>query len=384
MLSERVSKIEQSKTLEIDSKVKFLTQKGEHIINLSVGEPPFHTPRNVKEAAIDSINQNFTKYTQSSGILELRQAISNKLKTDNNLDYSPDEIVVSCGAKHSLINSLLSLLNPGDEALIPLPYWTSYPEQVKICNASPVLIETEDFKLNSEVLERSITPKTKVLFLNSPNNPTGMIYTKKELEDIADIVIKHKIYVLSDEIYEKIIYEDDHISIASLNDEIKDLTVTINGVSKSYAMTGWRIGYLAANQDVSKAVSKIQSHSTSNPNSIAQKAALEALKGDQTDIKELRLTFKKRRDLMYRRIKEVSNITCMKPKGAFYIFPEVSGLFNDKIDNSTKLCNYILESAKVAAVPGIAFGSDNHIRLSYATSREKIEKAMDRITKILK
>ncbi len=383
MVSDRAKGVELSKTLEIDAKVKSLIEKDKDVINLGVGEPDFNTPNNIKGAAIKSIRENFTRYTNSSGILELREQIAAKLKRENKIDCSVQQIVVSCGAKHSLINALLAILNKGDNALIPVPYWTSYPEQVKICEAIPVFLKTDDFKLNLETLEKSINERTKVLFLNSPNNPTGAVYSRKELQEIADVAIKNKIYVISDEIYEKLVYDEEHVSIASLNEEIKNLTIIINGVSKTYAMTGWRIGYLAANKEIADAVAKIQSHMTSNPNSVAQKAALEALKGNQDEIKKMAKELRKRGDFMFNRLKEIGKMKCKKPEGAFYMFPEISELLNDKIKNSLDLSNFILDKSKVATVPGIAFGADNYIRLSYTTSVEKINTAIDRMKDLL-
>jgi len=384
VVSDRVKGVELSKTLEIDAKVKSLIEKDKDVINLGVGEPDFNTPDNIKEAAIRSIRENFTKYTNSSGVADLREQIAVKLKRENKIDCTAQQIVVSCGAKHSLINALLAILNKGDNALVPVPYWTSYPEQVKICEAVPVFLETDDFKLSAETFENSINDRTKVLFLNSPNNPTGAVYSRKELQGIADIAIENKIYVISDEVYEKLVYDEEQVSIASLNEEIKELTITINGVSKAYAMTGWRIGYLMANKEIADSVAKIQSHMTSNPNSIAQKAALEALKGSQDEIRKMIKEFKKRRDAMFNGLKEIEKISCRKPEGAFYTFPNVSGLYNDRIKSSLDLSEFLLDKAKVATVPGAAFGADNYIRLSYTASIEKINTAMDRIKNLLK
>ena len=384
MVSDRVKGVELSKTLEIDAKVKSLIEKDKDVINLGVGEPDFNTPDNIKEAAIRSIRENFTKYTNSSGVADLREQIAVKLKRENKIDCTAQQIVVSCGAKHSLINALLAILNKGDKALIPVPYWTSYPEQVKICEAIPVFLETDDFKLSAETFENSINDRTKVLFLNSPNNPTGAVYSRKELQGIADIAIENKIYVISDEVYEKLVYDEEQVSIASLNEEIKELTITINGVSKAYAMTGWRICYLMANKEIADSVAKIQSHMTSNPNSIAQKAALEALKGSQDEIRKMIKEFKKRRNAMLNGLKEIGGISCRKPEGAFYMFPNVSELYNDRIKSSLDLSEFLLDKAKVATVPGAAFGADNYIRLSYTASIEKINTAIDRIKNLLK
>lgn len=384
MLSKRITKISPSITLAINAKANAMIAKGIDIVNLSAGQPDFDTPDNIKKAAITAIKQGFTKYTPVPGIIELRKAICKKLKDDNNLDYNPEQILVSCGAKHSIYNIMQALLNPNDQVIIPVPYWVSYIEQVKLTGAKPVLLKTKNFKINPDQLKKAINKKTKLIIINSPNNPTGAVYTKQELEKIANIAVENNIYVLSDEIYEKLIYETKHHSIASFNKEIKKLTITINGVSKAYSMTGWRIGYAAGPSNIIKAASNLQSHSTSNPTSISQKAALEALQGPQKSITKMVQTFKKRRDYIVKRLNKIKDITCSKPEATFYVFPNVSELYNGKIKTSNDLALSLLEKAKVAVIPGSAFGDDHFIRISFCCSMADIEKGMDRIEEFVK
>lgn len=388
MLSRRVKKIKPSPTLAIDTRAKQMKAEGIDIVNFGVGEPDFDTPDNIKEAAIKALRGGFTKYTPVGGIDILKDAIIEKFKNDNGLDYTRDEIIVSCGAKHCLYNIAQAILGPGDEVLIPSPYWVSYPEQVILNDAKPVFVETKEedsFMLKPEILESYITKKTKALILNSPSNPTGIVYNKKELEEIAEIVLKHNFYVISDEIYEKLIYGDKkHISIASLDDRIKQKTIIVNGLSKSYAMTGWRIGYAAGPKDIIKAMTNIQSQSTSNPTSFAQVAAVEALKGPQDIINIMVNEFDKRRKIILKEISNIKGIKCIEPNGAFYAFPNVSYYYgkrydNTKINSSSDISIYLLEKAKVAVVPGAAFGKDEHIRLSYASSIDEIKKGLNRI-----
>lgn len=388
MLSRRVKKIKPSPTLAIDTRAKQMKAEGIDIVNFGVGEPDFDTPDNIKEAAIKALRGGFTKYTPVGGIDILKDAIIEKFKNDNGLDYTRDEIIVSCGAKHCLYNIAQAILGPGDEVLIPSPYWVSYPEQVILNDAKPVFVETKEedsFMLKPEILESYITKKTKALILNSPSNPTGIVYNKKELEEIAEIVLKHNFYVISDEIYEKLIYGDKkHISIASLDDRIKQKTIIVNGLSKSYAMTGWRIGYAAGPKDIIKAMTNIQSQSTSNPTSFAQVAAVEALKGPQDIINIMVNEFDKRRKIILKEISNIKGIRCVEPNGAFYAFPNVSYYYgkrydNTKINSSSDISIYLLEKAKVAVVPGAAFGKDEHIRLSYASSIDEIKKGLNRI-----
>ncbi len=393
MLSNRAGKIKPSPTLAIDAKAKAMKAEGIDIVNFGVGEPDFDTPENIKEAAIKAIRDGFTKYTPVGGIDPLKDAIIKKFKKDNNLDYKRDEIIASCGAKHSLYNIAQALFSPGDEVLIPSPYWVSYPDQVLLNDAVPVFIKTyeaDSFMVNPEAIESHITKKTKALILNSPSNPTGLTYDKKNLERIAEIVLKYDIYVISDEIYEKLIYDGvQHVNIASLGNEIKNKTIVVNGLSKSYAMTGWRIGYAAGPKEIIKAMTNIQSQSTSNPTSISQKAAVEALNGPQDFINTMLAEFDRRRRLLVSELNSIPNMSCLTPTGAFYAFPNTSKLYGKsingrKISSSSDLALYLLEEAKVALVHGGAFGDDNYIRLSYATSIDEIKKGVDRIRRAVK
>ncbi len=388
MLSERAKKIKPSPTLAMDAKAKALKAQGLDIVNFGVGEPDFDTPEHVKEAAIRAIKEGFTKYTPVSGIDELKEAIVEKFKVDNNIEYTNEEILVSCGAKHSLYNVAQAIYGPGDEVIIPSPYWVSYPDQVLLNDATPVFVKTyeeEGFMLNPDILESKITKKTKALILNSPSNPTGLTYDKKTLETIAEIALRHNIYIISDEIYEKLVYEDTKfVSIASLGKEIKDKTIVINGLSKSHAMTGWRIGYAAGPREIIKVMTNIQSQSTSNPTSIAQKAAVAALRGPQDFISKMVVEFDRRRRFLIDGLNSIDGISCINPTGAFYAFPNVSRLYGKrggsvKINSSLDLALYLLEKANVALIHGDAFGSDEHIRISYATSMDNIEKGLYRI-----
>jgi aspartate aminotransferase len=391
-LSERAQTIKPSPTLAINARAKALKAAGEDIINFGVGEPDFDTPENIKDAAIRAIKDGFTKYTPVGGIEELKTAIIEKFKNDNGLSYEKDEIIVSCGAKHSLYNIAEALFNPGDEVIIPAPYWVSYPDQVILNDAIPIIVMTDEknsFKITPELLKANLSKKTKALILNTPSNPTGLAYDKKTLEAIADIAIKHNFYIISDEIYEKLTYEGfKHISIASLGDEIKQRTIVVNGLSKSYAMTGWRIGFSAGPKEIIAAMTNIQSQSTSNPTSIAQKAAIEALTGVQDFIPKMVSEFDKRRRYMIERLNRIKGLSCVTPIGAFYTFPNVSFYYgrkynNTMINSSLDLAAYLLEEAKVAVVPGKAFGDDRYIRLSFATSMDNIKKGLDRIENAL-
>lgn len=388
MLSERAKKIKPSPTLAIDSKAKALRAAGIEIINFAVGEPDFDTPQNIKEAAIKALRDGFTKYTPVGGIDSLKNAIIDKFIKDNNLHYSREEIIVSCGAKHSLYNIAQALFGPGDEVIIPTPYWVSYPDQVILNDAVPVFAKTEEkdgFLLKPEGLESLITKKTKALILNSPSNPTGCTYDKKSLENIAEVCLRHDIYIISDEIYEKLVYDGVyHVSIASIDREIKDRTIVVNGLSKSHAMTGWRIGFAAGPKEIIKAMTNIQSQSTSNPNSIAQMAAIEALRGPQESVKRMVEEFDRRRRFLIAGLNSIDGVRCLVPQGAFYAFPNVSSFFGRSyegkvISNSSDLALYLLEKASVALVSGDAFGEPNNIRLSYATSMDNIEEGLERI-----
>ncbi|MCK4436357.1 pyridoxal phosphate-dependent aminotransferase, partial [bacterium] len=385
-LSKRASLISPSATLAITAKAKAMKAEGIDVLGFAAGEPDFDTPEHIKEEAKRAMDEGFTKYTPASGIQPLKEAICKKFKDDNGLDYKPSRIIVSCGAKHSLYNAIQVICEEGNEVILPSPYWVSYPEQIKLSGASPVIVETEEengFKLTAELFSKSITKRTKLLILNSPGNPTGAVYSREELEATARVAVEKGVYVISDEIYEKIIYDGaKHWSIAGLNPEIKELTIVINGVSKSYSMTGWRIGYAAARKEIIEAMSRLQSHSTSNPDSIAQRAALRAISAGQEAVKEMVAEFKKRRDYMVERLNSIKGFSCLKPQGAFYVFPNVSAVlgksFNGhRISDSSSLTELLLTKAKVAVVPGSAFGRDGYLRLSYATSMENIIKGLD-------
>ena len=394
-ISERVKNINPSQTLAITAQALKMKMDGKKVISFGAGEPDFDTPENIREAAILAIKKGFTHYTTNSGIIELKEAIAEKLKKDNNIEYKTSEIMVSTGAKQCLFNTILTICNPGDEVLLPIPCWVSYTEQIKFAQAVPVFIPTyyhEAFKLNAKQVEEKITPRTKLIILNSPNNPTGAVYDPEELKKIAQLLLKYNIYCICDEIYEKMIYDEaKNLSMASLGDEVKNKIITINGVSKSYAMTGWRIGYAAGSEEIIKGMSKIQGHSTSNPNSIAQKASVEALGGKQDTIEKMRKEFDKRRQYMATRLNEIEGMSCLMPSGAFYAFPDVKEILKREIDyngnkikNSFDLSNYILKEAEVAVVPGIAFEAEGYLRISYATSMENIKEGLDRIEKLLK
>ncbi len=391
-IAKRAQVIKPSPTLATAAKAKTMKAQGIDVVDFGVGEPDFDTPENVKQAAIKAIQSGFTKYTPAGGTDELKEAVIDKFRNDNGLQYEKTQVLISCGAKHSLYNIAEALFNPGDEVIIPAPYWVSYPDQVLLNDAIPVIVETteeEGFKLSAQKLGKAITGKTKAVILNSPSNPTGLAYDKKTLEDIAAVAIKHNIYIISDEIYEKLIYDEfTHTSIASLSPEIKNLTIVVNGVSKSHAMTGWRIGYSAGPRDVITAMTNIQSQSTSNPTSISQKAAVEALRGPQNFIGAMNAEFDKRRKYMVARLNDMAGVSCLMPVGAFYAFPRVSSFYGKSakgkcIQNSADLAAYFLDDAQVALVSGDAFGADAYIRLSYATSMENIQKGINRIEKAL-
>lgn len=390
-LSEKVKSISPSSTLAIDSKFKQMKADGIDVVGFGTGEPDFDTPDYIKQAAIEAIQSGKTKYTPAAGTMELRKAICEKFQRENGLHYEPTQVIVSNGAKHSLVNTFMAILNPGDEVIIPAPFWVSYPEMVKIADGVPVVIETkeaDEFKFTAEEFERAITPKTRALVLNSPSNPTGMVYTEEELRAIADVAIKHGIYVVSDEIYEHLIYEGKHVSIASFNDEIKDLTIIINGVSKTYAMTGWRIGYSASNPEIAKIMANLQSHASSNPNSIAQAATVAALSGGEEEIAFMKAEFQKRRDYMVERINHIPGVSCRNPHGAFYVVMNISQLKGKTlggklIQTSDDFANVLLEQARVALVPCSGFGADDFVRWSYATSMENIKEGLNRLERFL-
>ncbi|MBM7869002.1 aspartate aminotransferase [Clostridium pascui] len=393
ILSKKASNIEPSITLAITAKAKELKSQGIDIIGFGAGEPDFNTPANIRNASIEAMEKGYTKYTPASGINELKEAIINKFKNDNNLQYKSSQIIISTGAKQCLSNAFFAILNPGDEVLIATPYWVSYPELIKLSDGVPVFVKTgqeNSYKYDIESLKQYITSKTKAIIINSPNNPTGSIYTKGELIKLAEFAKEHDLIIISDEIYEKLIYGDDeHVSIASLSEDAYRRTIVINGVSKTYSMTGWRIGYAAASEEIVKLMSNIQSHTTSNPNSIAQYASLEALAGTQEFIHVMKQEFKRRRDYIVTRINGIENISCIEPKGAFYVFIDISKIIGksvegETIENSLDFCSKLLEKGKVAAVPGEAFGIDGFIRISYATSMENIEEGLNRIESFIK
>lgn len=392
-LSRKSQAIEPSLTLAITAKAKEMKEKGIDVISFSAGEPDFNTPKNIINAAIKAMEDGNTKYTSVNGILQLREAICKKFKDDNGLEYNPSQIVVSTGAKQSLANTFLAILNPGDEVIVSTPYWVSYPELIKLADGKPVFVEGDEksnYKFTKENLEKAVTAKTKAIVLNTPNNPTGTIYNKEELEVIADFAKKYNIIIISDEMYEKLIYDNEnHISIASLSKDAYERTIVINGLSKSYAMTGWRIGYCAASEKIAKLMMSIQSHVTSNVCSITQYAALEALNGPQDEITKMINEFEKRRNYMINRIESIDNLSIVKPKGAFYIMINIENCLGKEINgkilnDSMEFCASLLENEKLAVIPGKAFGLNNYIRVSYATSMEAIKEGLNRIESFIK
>ena len=392
-LSRKAQAIEPSLTLAITAKAKEMKEKGIDVISFSAGEPDFNTPKNIINAAIKAMEDGNTNYTSVNGILQLREAICKKFKDDNGLEYNPSQIVVSTGAKQSLANTFLAILNPGDEVIVSTPYWVSYPELIKLADGKPVFVEGDEksnYKFTKENLEKAVTAKTKAIVLNTPNNPTGTIYNKEELEVIADFAKKYNIIIISDEMYEKLIYDNEnHISIASLSKDAYERTIVINGLSKSYAMTGWRIGYCAASEKIAKLMISIQSHVTSNVCSITQYAALEALNGPQDEITKMINEFEKRRNYMINRIESIDNLSIVKPKGAFYIMINIENCLGKEINgkilnDSMEFCASLLENEKLAVIPGKAFGLNNYIRVSYATSMEAIKEGLNRIESFIK
>ena len=392
-LSEKAKAVKPSSTLAITAKAKELRKSGVDVVGFGAGEPDFNTPKNICNAAIKAIETGFTKYTPASGTNELKAAISKKFRDFNGLDYAPNQIVISNGGKHSLTNIFDAILNPGDEVIIPAPYWLSYPEMVKLSDGVPVFVfgaKENGYKITAEQLDKAITDKTKAFVLNSPSNPTGMVYSKKELQALAEVIVKRDIYVVADEMYEYLTYDKaKHVSIASLGEDIYNHTITCSGLSKSYAMTGWRIGYTGSSVEIAKLMSAMQSHATSNPNSIAQFASVEALTGPQDDMKKMRDEFDRRRVHMYERVKAMPYVDAMKPEGAFYLFIDMSEALKkkykgEKLETSAKLAELLLNDYAVAVIPCADFGFPTHIRLSYAISMEQIDKGLDRIAAFLK
>jgi len=392
-LASRISTIKPSPTLAITAKANALKAEGRDVISFGAGEPDFDTPDHIKMAAVKAIEEGFTKYTPVDGIVELKDAIISKLVRDNQLTYDRSQIVVSCGAKHTLYNLTQVLFEEGDEVIIPSPYWVSYLDMVLLSGARPVILNTgeaQGFKILPEQLKSAITRNTKAIIMNSPSNPTGAVYTARELAALAEVVSGKEMLVISDDIYEKIIYDDrPFTNIASLSEELRNRTVVVNGVSKAYSMTGWRIGYAAGPEEIIKAMTKLQSQNTSNPTSISQRAAVEALNGNQESVTEMVEEFRRRRNVIVEKLNAIPGVTCALPHGAFYVFPDVSSLYGrsyrgQALSNSSDFTAYLLEAANVAVIPGVDFGHDNHIRLSYATSLKNIEEGLKRINSAVK
>ncbi len=377
-VAENIQKLSPSMTLSITAQAKKMRDEGIDVCSFGAGEPDFDTPDFIKAAAMKALESGKTKYTPSSGISELREAIAEKLLLENNVEYTPDQVIVNCGAKHSCFNAIMAVCDPGDEVIIPSPYWTSYPEMVRAVGAEPVFIETrfeDGWKLRAEDFDNAMSAKTKMIILNSPNNPTGAVYSKEELEAIGEVAAAEDILILSDEIYEKLVYDEaEHVSIASLSDELKNLTITVNGFSKAYSMTGWRLGYVAAPEPIAKAIDNLQSHTTSNPNSFAQYGALAALKADQSFVEDMREEFNIRRQYMLSRFSKIKNIRTIEPAGAFYFLVDTKPTEIKSVNLAEKL----LSRYQVAAVPGIAFGNDYSVRFSYATGLDVIKTGLDR------
>ena len=390
-LASRTREVSESATLAVAERAAKLRAQGVDILSFAAGEPDFDTPEFIKKAAVEALSKGLTKYTPSSGIAPLRAAIAEKLKRDQQLTFDPSQVLVSCGAKHAIYNAMHAILDPGDEAVVSAPYWTSYPEMVKTADARPVVVSTDEksgFKLDPARLAAAITPKTRLLVHCSPVNPTGVVYTRAELEGLAKVVVERGLYVISDEVYEKLIFgSTPHVSIASLNQAIAERTIVVNSCSKTYSMTGWRIGYAAGPKDVIDGAAKIQSQATSNPTSIAQYAALAAFQGDQSFLAGWIEEYRKRRDVIVGLVR-APGLTLIEPEGAFYVFPRVSALFGRKcksrtLRSSVDVAEFLLDEARIAVVPGAGFGSDDHIRMSYATSMEKIREGMKRMTEAM-
>ncbi|WP_446899533.1 pyridoxal phosphate-dependent aminotransferase [Clostridium sp. LBM24168] len=394
ILSKKVEKIEPSITLAITAKAKQMKAEGIDVIGFGAGEPDFNTPEYIQEAAIKAMKDGFTKYTPASGILELKRAIAKKFEKDNKLSYKDSQIIASTGAKQCLANALFAVLNPGDEVIVAVPYWVSYPELIRLADGIPVFVNTKEqdgFKYTVRELEKTVTSKTKLIVINSPNNPTGTVYTEKELKDIAEFAKEKDILILSDEIYEKLIYDGNkHVSIASISQDAYNRTIVVNGFSKTYAMTGWRLGYAASgNESIIKLMSNVQSHTTANPNSMAQYAGVAALKYDSPDVKNMIEQFDERRKYMLQKIDEISGLSAFRPEGAFYVVFSIAQILGKKcnetlIENSMSFSKLLLENEKVAVIPGAGFGFENYIRLSYATSMKNIIEGLDRIEKFIK
>ena len=390
--SKKIHRIQPSMTLAVDAKAKKLIANGEDIISFGAGEPDFDTPDKIKQAGIAAIEKNVTHYTQVGGMVSLKQAILNKFERDNNLIYDKNQIMVSCGAKHSLFNIAQVLWEEGDEIIVPAPYWVSYPDIIRYAGAKPIIIDTlssNEFKITPSQINSAITPNTRAIIINSPSNPTGSAYSKRELELIAECALSNKLLIVADEIYEKIVFDGfEQHSICSIGKEVQNNSILVNGVSKSYAMTGWRIGYLAANEKIVKQIEKLQGQSTSNPTSISQMASITALNDSEAEVRQMVDEFQKRRDFLFNCLIKIPFVTCYKPVGSFYMFPDFSAFYGKsfkgiKVNNSTQLASFLLEEGKVVLVPGIAFGADRNLRISFAASMNTIKNGVDRIIKTL-
>src|SRR6266581_6760894 len=387
VLADRLKTLAPSSTLAVQAKARELRRRGVDVITFGAGEPDFDTPERIKDAAIQAMRRGRTKYTEVGGVPELRAAVCGKFKRDNGLDYEPADVLISCGAKHTLFNMVVALLNPGDEVLVPNPFWVSYPEQARLVGAVPVAVPTREatgFDLDPETLRAAVTPRTKVIVLNSPNNPTGAVFSREALEAVARLAVERGLWVVADECYESLTFEGRHVSIASLGPEIKARTLVVNTCSKAYAMTGWRIGYAAGARELIRAMTDIQSQVTSNPSSIAQWAAVEALSGPQDEVAKMAGEFDRRRRVIIEGLNALPGVSCVMPKGAFYVFPNISGLFGKRrkggtIKGSADVSAFLLDEARIATVAGVDFGSDLHIRLSYATGLDTIHEGMSRM-----
>ena len=391
--AKRIQGINPPATLAISARAKALRAKGVDVISFGAGEPDFDTPDHIKEAAIKALREGFTKYTPATGIEELKEAICEKFERDNGLSYSPEEVIVTCGGKQALYNLAMALFEEGDEVIVPAPYWVSYPAMIRLAGAEPVIVETseeEGFKMRPEALEEAVTERTKAVIINSPSNPCGAVYGREDLEAIAEVALRHDLWIISDEVYEHILYDGlKHVSIASLSPELKERTIVVNALSKTYSMTGWRMGYAAGPKEVIAAMGKVQGQSTSNPTSFAQKGAVAALKGPQEGVAEMQREYQRRRDLVWELLTSIEGISCFKPLGAFYVFPNFSAYLGrtfkgEEIGDSTALGSYLLEEAKVAVVPGVEFGKEGHLRLSFPIALEVIEEGVKRIKEALR
>ena len=387
MLADRMKTLAPSPTLAMQAKARAMRAQGIDVISFGAGEPDFDTPKRIKDAAVRALESGQTKYTEVGGIPELKAVVCQKFKRDNGLDYAPDEVTVSCGAKHTLYNIVMSLVNPGDEVLIPSPFWVSYPEQVRLLGGVPVPVATPEatgFDLDPAELRRAVTPRTKMIIVDSPGNPTGAVFSPEALRAVGELAVERGLWIVSDECYEALTYEGRHVSIASLSPEIKARTIVVNTCSKAYAMTGWRIGYAAGPREIIRAMTDVQSQVTSNPSSVAQWAAVEALAGPQDEVAKMVGEFDRRRRVIVEGLNAIPGVSCVMPRGAFYAFPNVSGLFGKRakagaLDGSASVCEFLLEEARIATVAGVDFGSDAHIRLSYATSLPKITEGLARM-----